>query len=107
MESDLRQKIVGNFLKSARERAGLTQQEVALRMRYSTPQFVSNWERGLALPPLDALPRIVRVLRIKPKSLIDALHRYQDENLKVRKREVSEIFRRRLSRKVSEWNREN
>jgi transcriptional regulator with XRE-family HTH domain len=96
MESDLRQKIVGNFLKAAREKAGLTQQEVAVRMRYSTPQFVSNWERGLALPPIDALPRIVRVLRISPKSLVDTLHRYQDENLKVRKREVADVFRKNL-----------
>ena len=57
-EHDLRVKIIGKFLKEKRTKAGLTQQEVALGLSYDTAQFVSNWERGISLPPLVALPKL-------------------------------------------------
>jgi len=93
-ELEIRYRCVGLFLKNAREKAGLTQHDVAQQLGYSTPQFVSNWERGISLPPLDVLPRVSDVLDLAPKNLIDTLHRYQDEMLKLRKRELQEIFRR-------------
>jgi len=93
-ELDLRLKVVGVFLKNAREKASLTQQDVARKLNYSTPQFVSNWERGISLPPLDVMPRLSEVLQIAPRTLIETLHKYQEELLKLRKREVLEIFRR-------------
>ena len=93
-ELEIRNKHVGTFLKVAREKAGLTQYEIAQRLHYSTPQFVSNWERGISLPPLDVLPRLTEVLHLSPKQLIESLSRYQDEILKLRKRELQDIFKR-------------
>ena len=94
-ETEMRRRIIGRFLKSAREATGLTQGEVARQLSYSTAQFVSNWERGLAMPPLNALPKLARILSIAPRQMIETLHRYQFELLKLRRREVSEVFRRR------------
>ena len=91
-ELELRQRIVGSFLKTAREKAGLTQFQVASRLRYSTAQFVSNWERGVSLPPLDALRRLTDILRISPKALVETLCHYQDELLRLRKREILKCF---------------
>lgn len=38
-------KTIGNILEAARTSAGLTQRELATKMGYSNPQFISNWER--------------------------------------------------------------
>jgi transcriptional regulator with XRE-family HTH domain len=95
-ENELRRRIIGRFLKEARIEAGLTQGHVAKSLAYSTAQFVSNWERGLALPPLDVLPRLAKLLSIPPREMIETVHRYQDELLKVQKRQVFELFRRQL-----------
>jgi transcriptional regulator with XRE-family HTH domain len=92
-ERELRLRHVGIFLRESRERAGRTQGEVARALKYSTPQFVSNWERGISLPPFDVLPRLIHVLEIKPKAMMEALRVYQDELFKLRKAELSRLFR--------------
>lgn len=55
-------KSIGTFLKSRRIERGLTQAELAKALGYSSPQFVSNWERGLCLPPLNIAPILVEIL---------------------------------------------
>ncbi len=95
-EQDMRCRILGSFLKNAREKAGLTQQEVAQRLSYTSAQFVSNWERGVSSPPLDSLPKISILLKISPRSLIETLHKYQDELLRLQRKELMAIFRKRM-----------
>lgn len=55
---------VARVLKEARERQELTQEKVAQLMRYSSGQFISNWERGLARPPLRKLPKLLDTLKV-------------------------------------------
>ena len=47
--------MVGNELakglKQKRVAAGLSQRDVSDELGYSTPQFISNWERGISCPP--------------------------------------------------------
>lgn len=95
-ERELRQRLVGRFLKQSREKVGMTQQELARRLSYSTAQFISNWERGVSLPPLDLLPKIAVNLSIPPRQLIEVLHRYQEEILKLQKRYLVDIFRKKF-----------
>lgn len=45
-------------LKKLRIEAGLSQRDVANKLGYSTPQFISNWERGISRPPVSALGTI-------------------------------------------------
>lgn len=53
------------FLRAARRKAGLTQAQVSESIGYrSGGNFVSNWERAIALPPLDAAPLLCRILGI-------------------------------------------
>ena len=42
---------IGKFLKHKRKAAGLSQNDVAKKMNYTSCQFVSIWERGLSAPP--------------------------------------------------------
>lgn len=99
-ELEVRCKHVGVVLKAAREKAGLTQGDVAERLHYTTPQFVSNWERGISLPPLDVLPKLTDVLDVSPRLLVESLHRYQDEVTKLRKKELQDLFKRHTRREA-------
>lgn len=55
---------LGSYLKEKRIEADLTQSEVAQKLGYSTPQFISNFERGLCSPPLKNLKVLVKLYKI-------------------------------------------
>jgi transcriptional regulator with XRE-family HTH domain len=97
-EKELRANIVGSFVKAMRLRAALTQDELARKLSYSSAQFVSNWERGISLPPLDILAKLCVVCRTSPDDLVDVLYSYQEEVLKVQKRELRKALSRATSR---------
>lgn len=59
----------GQYLRKKRVAQNLTQMEVAEMFGYSSPQFISNWERGESAPPEEILPSLVVAYRIKPKEL--------------------------------------
>lgn len=63
---------VARVLKEARERQELTQEQVAKLMKYSSGQFISNWERGLARPPLRKLPKLLDTLRVPRTKFTEA-----------------------------------
>jgi transcriptional regulator with XRE-family HTH domain len=79
---------LGVLLVEARKRAGLTQHEVAKELKYSSPQFVSNWERGLAKPPPKALAKLVSKFNYPASEIRDCL-------VSEFKREVDAIFKSR------------
>lgn len=54
---------LSDFLKSKRVAAGLTQRDVSNALGYSTPQFVSNWERGISQPPIETLVRVSKIIK--------------------------------------------
>jgi len=91
---DVRRKVVGRFLRDRRVKAGLTQWDIASHLRYSTAQFVSNWERGVSLPPVDSLPKLVGLLGVSGQDIIGTMHQYQEQMLKLDKKQVVEAFRK-------------
>lgn len=60
---------VGNVIKEARIAAGLSQGDLAYKLGYSTPQFVSNLERGVSLPPIKSMKKIARIIQGKEEPL--------------------------------------
>ena len=54
---------LGQLLKELRENAGLNQRQVAHALGYGTPQFVSNWERGLSNPPVTVIKKVCRLYK--------------------------------------------
>ena len=64
---------VGNFLKIKREKAHFSQGLLAQTLGYSSPQYVSNWERGLCSPPFEMLPKICHVLKISKSEIINVI----------------------------------
>jgi transcriptional regulator with XRE-family HTH domain len=63
--------LLHEVLKARRLAAGLTQKEVAYEMGYSTAQFISNWERGVAHPPMKSLKKVAQVYRISREELFE------------------------------------
>jgi transcriptional regulator with XRE-family HTH domain len=64
-------RINGNQWKTLREKAGLTQREVSDALGYSTPQFISNVERGRCRFPVQKLPRIKKLYKLSAEQVID------------------------------------
>lgn len=64
---------LARYLKAARVKAGLTQKEVSDRLNYKTSQFVSNWERGHSIPPLNALKTIAKLYKVNLNDLFEQI----------------------------------
>ena len=60
-----------DFLRSSREKADLTQKQVADQLGYKTSQFVSNWERGHSIPPMNALKTLSKMYKLSLNELFE------------------------------------
>ncbi len=58
------------MLKVLREKAGLTQSELSQKMGYTSAQFISNIERGLANLPPSKFKTASKVLGVSVKELV-------------------------------------
>lgn len=57
-------------LRAGRERAGLTQHELARLIGVAGGERVSRWERGASAPRPDVLLRIATILDVRPGDLL-------------------------------------
>ena len=65
--------VLGNTIKNYRVKAHLTQMDLAKKLGYNTPQFVSLFERGLSKIPLETLGSIIVYLKIPEKTVLSLL----------------------------------
>lgn len=91
----MRRRLIGSFLATARKDASLSQKDVARYLAYSTPQFVSNWERGVSLPPKEKFPDIAKLFHLTPKILIDVYDELMRAEAKMETDQLINLFRRR------------
>lgn len=63
--------MLAEFLKTKRLASGLSQRDVADRLHYSTPQFISNWERGVSQPPIAAIKKLGVMYGISSEDLFN------------------------------------
>lgn len=66
---------LAKFLKASRGNANLSQLEVADHLGYSTPQFISNWERGISAPPIETIGVLSRLYKVSDEELFDILQK--------------------------------
>lgn len=64
---------VGALLAKARDNSNLSQAFVANKLGYSSPQFISNMERGIALPTKKGIKTLVDLYDLNPKVLVSAI----------------------------------
>lgn len=82
--------MLADFLKEKRVAAGLSQKDVADKLGYSTPQFISNWERGVSHPPINALKKLGEMYKISADDLFEV-------TLSTTIQEVSHDLRRKFA----------
>jgi len=61
---------LGHYLKDMREHASFTQADVYSKLGYTSPQFISNIERGISVIPLKTLARMVSLYKVNPESVV-------------------------------------
>nr|BFD59524.1 hypothetical protein CKG001_16310 [Bdellovibrio sp. CKG001] len=61
----------GQILKAKRLAANLSQAAVAEHFGYSTPQFISNWERNVSMPPVESFKKIGHLYGISAEELFE------------------------------------
>jgi len=59
------------FFRQKRLKVKLNQEFVAKQLGYETSQMISNWERGICLPPNDKLPNLVELYKIPRKEILN------------------------------------
>jgi transcriptional regulator with XRE-family HTH domain len=64
---------LGEYLGHLRSESKFTQREVSLALGYSSAQFISNFERGIAIPPLTKLRALLKLVGGDPDRAIDLL----------------------------------
>jgi len=72
---------IGNFFKDHRLSKGFSQKDLADELGVNK-QFVSNWERGLCSPPMDAVKQITSLLRIPKKNVVTLFVEETEKSLK-------------------------
>lgn len=64
---------LNDYLRQKRVDSGLSQLDVARELGYSSPQFVSNWERGLVSPPLETIAVLVDLYKIPSSEVVSRI----------------------------------
>lgn len=64
---------LATYLRQKRKDAELSQGAVAKKLGYSSPQFVSNWERGLSDPPIATLRKLAFIFRVPDDEMFNAM----------------------------------
>ena len=82
----------GAYLKREREGRHFTQKYVADHLGFRTPQLISNWERGIAVPPLKEIRKLAQLYGVDQGELMDIVTEYQKAVCSDTLSHVREIF---------------
>jgi transcriptional regulator with XRE-family HTH domain len=64
---------IGALIKEYRLKAGLTQLELAHKLGYEIPQFISLIENGHSKVPLNVVAQLITLLNIPERHILNAL----------------------------------
>lgn len=64
---------IGQLIKQYREKMSMSQAELAEKLGYQSPQFVSIFERGLSKVPIESIGQISVILGIPEKKIKNML----------------------------------
>ena len=81
---DYDKKKLGSYLKDVREQSNWTQLQVSQKLGYTSPQFISNIERGISVVPLKTLARMIQIYKVDGEEVVGILLESQKKILKSR-----------------------
>jgi len=73
---------LSKYLHEKRVAKEITQGSLARVLGYASPQFISNWERGLAKPPLSTLKKMIKILDLDVDELLTLLMKIEEKRLR-------------------------
>lgn len=80
MASRTKIKGLSSFLRETRVEKGLTQLQASRALGHSSPQYISNFERGLCEPSLETAMKLCELYEIPRRQLYDLMvEMYQSE----------------------------
>jgi transcriptional regulator with XRE-family HTH domain len=74
--------VLGDYLHARRTKSGLSQGDVATKLGYSSPQFISNFERGLCAPPLNKLKMLVQLYDMSGEEVLKLMMKEHEKHLR-------------------------
>ncbi len=77
-----RAKYFGQLWKAAREKANLTQHQVAEELGYTSGQFISNVESGRCRFPESQLSKLQSLYKLKTPEILKLVLEEEEENLR-------------------------
>lgn len=77
----IRREHLGDWLKDKRLAAKLTQWDIAHHFGFTSAQYCSNWERGVAYPPEPRLAELAKLIGVSAKEMVEAVHRSRKAEL--------------------------
>lgn len=86
---------LASFLKEARAMSGLSQRDVSVHLGYDTPQFISNWERGVSSPPVSIVKKLAELYRVSADDLFEVL---LQEELRITTQNLQKRFKQSSAR---------
>jgi transcriptional regulator with XRE-family HTH domain len=72
----------GKYLKDKRLAVDLSQGDVAQALGYTSPQFISNWERDLSRPPMKVIYQLCVLYKIPREEITNILMEEHERMLK-------------------------
>lgn len=73
---------LSKYLYEKRLAKEITQGNLARVLGYASPQFISNWERGLAKPPLSTLKKMIKILDLDVDELLTILMKIEERRIR-------------------------
>ncbi len=61
------------YFKNVRLQRGMSQLELARQLGFQSAQIVSNWERGLCAPPMNAMVKMVSMFSLAQNEVMDMI----------------------------------
>lgn len=88
------EKNLGLILKHARNKKGLSQEDVAKHLKLNSPQSISDWERGYGSGvPLPTLKKLIKLYGLNTDKIFEALLEYQQKKLELQLK--TEFYKRK------------
>lgn len=73
---------LSGFLKQARIEKSITQFDAAKALGHATPQYISNFERGLCEPSLDMAIKLCELYEVPKEKLFKVMMSIYEETLR-------------------------
>jgi transcriptional regulator with XRE-family HTH domain len=70
---------LSRLFRQERLKSGLTQDKVCRILGYSSPQFLSNFERGLCMMPLKKLKKLIEIYNMDNHEVAHLILRLQEK----------------------------